>query len=812
MLISKISHKHKTMIRRIKKVAVLGSGIMGSGIACHFANIGIDVLLLDIVPRELNDAEKSKGLTMESKSVRNRIVNGFLDAAVKSKPAPLYKQEFAKRISTGNFTDDMEKIANCDWVIEVVIERLDIKKQIFEQVEKYRNPGTLITTNTSGISIEAMIEGRSEDFQKHFCGTHFFNPPRYLQLFEIIPSSKTLPEVVDFLEDYASRFLGKTPVLAKNTPAFIANRIGTFSIMHLFNNVRKYGLNIPEIDKLTGSLIGRAKSATFRTADVVGLDTLMHVAGGLKFGTKDEENESFATPDYIEKMLAKNMLGSKTKQGFFKKDVIDGEKKFLAIDFDTLEYKEYPKPKFGILEKTKGVEDLREVMRILFTDKGNVGDFFKHSFYALFRFSSNRIPEISDEIYKIDQAMNAGFGWKLGPFENWDALGCEQTVAEMEKAGIKPAKWVYDMLESGAKSFYKIENGIKKYYDIPTKSYKSIPGAENRISLEVLKKTNVIWENDEASIIDLKDGVLNVEFHSKMNVIGGGTLQAITKAVELAEESYKALIISNEADNFSAGANVGMIFMMAVEQEFEELNYAVQVFQKTMMRLRYSSIPVIAAPHGLTLGGGCELCMHSDKVIAHAETYMGLVEFGVGLIPGGGGTKEFALRLGDELKDGDIRTNAFLQRYLSIGQAKVSTSGYEAFDLGYLRKGIDEVIVSKDMQLAYAKKVALNMVEKGYSQPAARNDIKVLGKEVHGMYLVGADSFASANYMSEHDKLIAEKLGFVLSGGNISQPLTEVSEQYLLDLERTAFLELCREKKTLERMQSLIGSGKILRN
>ncbi|NPA44047.1 MAG: 3-hydroxyacyl-CoA dehydrogenase/enoyl-CoA hydratase family protein [Chlorobi bacterium] len=800
------------MTRRIRKVAVLGSGVMGSGIACHFANIGLEVLLLDIVPRELTDAEKAKGLTLNDKAVRNRIVNGALKAALKSKPSPIYRQEFAKRITTGNFDDDLKDIATCDWVIEVVIERLDIKKQVFANVEKFRKKGTLITTNTSGISIEKMIEGRSEDFQKHFCGTHFFNPPRYLKLFEIIPSTKTDPEVIEFLGDYARRYLGKTTVHAKDTPAFIANRIGTFSIMYLFNNVQNYDLNITEIDKLTGTLIGRAKSATFRTADVVGLDTLVHVANGIRESTDDEGTKYFAIPDYIQKMLDNNWLGSKTKKGFSTKVMVDGKKTFPTLDFATMEYTVDAKPKFKALEKTKGIEDIGKRIAILMKDDGKVGNFMRDSFYALFWYSSNRIPEITDAVYKVDDALNAGFGWKLGTFTTWDAVGVEETVKAMEKAGRKPAQWVYDMLESGAKTFYKIEGGRKLYYDIPTKSYKVIPGSEDIISLDILRETNVLYKNEEATIFDIGDGVLNVEFHSKMNVIGGGTLQALNKAIDLAEADYKAVVIHNEADNFSAGANVGMIFMMAVEQEWDELNYSIQMFQNTMMRLRYSAIPVISCPHGMTLGGGCELSMHSDKVIAHAETYMGLVEFGVGVIPGGGGTKEFALRLGDEIREGDIRTNQFLNRYLTIGQAKVSTSAYEAFDLGYLREGIDEVIVSSVDQLAYAKKVALQMVEKGYTQPAPRNNVKVLGKEVHGIWLVGADSFTVGGYMSEHDKLIAEKLGFVMSGGNISQAMSEVSEKYLLKLEREAFMELCMQKKTLERMQSLITKGKILRN
>ncbi len=800
------------MIRRIKKVAVLGSGIMGSGIACHFANIGTEVLLIDIVPRELSDKEKKAGMSLSDKAVRNRIVNESLKSTLKSKPSPIYKLEFAERITTGNFDDDLQKIKDYDWVIEVVIERLDIKKSVFETVDSFRKPGSLITTNTSGISVEKMIEGRSEDFQKNFCGTHFFNPPRYLQLFEIIPTSKTSAEVISFLEMYSAKFLGKTPVLAKDTPAFIANRIGTFSIMHLFNNVAGFGLTIPEIDKLTGPIIGRAKSATFRTADIVGLDTLVHVANNIKETTADESNEIFRIPEYLVRMLDNKWLGSKTKQGFFKKVVEDGKKKFLSIDFNTLDYVEEPRPKFGVFEKTKGNDNLREVVAILFADKGKVGDFYRATFYALFQFSSNRIPEISDDIYKVDDALNAGFGWKLGPFQTWDAVGVEPTVKAMEEAGIKVAQWVYDMLANGITSFYKVENGLKYCYDISSKKYKVIPGQEGRLSLEVLRPTNILWENNDLSIFDLGDDILNAEFHTKMNTIGAGILEGLNKAVDMAEADYKALVISNEGDHFSAGANVGMIYMLAIEQEWEELDIAVQWFQKTMMRMRYSSIPVIVAPHGMTLGGGCELCMHSDKVIAHAETYMGLVEFGVGLIPGGGGTKEFALRLSDELKEGDIRTNSFLNRYLSIGQAKVSTSGYEAFDLGYLRLGIDEIIVSRDFQLSYAKKVALQLAEKGYTKPTPRNDIKILGKEVLGMVYVGADGFTTGNYMSEHDKLIAEKLGLVMAGGEISQPLTPVSEQYLLDLERKAFMELCATKKTLERIQSLITKGKILRN
>lgn len=800
------------MKRRIKKVAVLGSGVMGSAIACHFANIGVEVLLLDIVPAELNESEKVKGLSLDHDKVKNRIVNTALKTALKSKPSPIYHPSFAHLIHTGNFDDDFSKVKACDWVIEVVIEQLEIKQAIFEKVDLYRKEGALVSSNTSGISVEAMIKDRSEDFQKHFCGTHFFNPPRYLQLFEIIPTSKTDADVLDFLRNYVDKYLGKTPVIAKDTPAFIANRIGTFSIMELFNNVKTFGLNIAELDKLTGPIIGRAKSATFRTADLVGLDTLVHVAKNIKASTNDEANAMFSIPDYLQSMLDKKWLGSKSKQGFYKKEKIEGKKIFKSLNFETLEYEENPKPRFSVFEATKSMEDVRERMPILIKDKGKVGDFYRHTFYSLFQYVSHRIPEISDHIYKVDDALNAGFAWALGPFQTWDALNVTATVKAMEAKNKAPAQWIYDMLDAGFSSFYQIKEGIKYAYDIPTKTYKVIPGQEGKLSLELLRANHVLWNNEDTTIYDLGDEIINIEFHTKMNTIGQGVLEGLNKALDLAEANYSALIISNEGEHFSAGANVGMIYMLAIEQEYEELDMAVQWFQKTMMRMRYSPIPVIAAPHGMTLGGGCELCMHTDKVVAHAELYMGLVEFGVGLIPGGGGTKEFALRLGDELKQGDIRTNAFLNRYLSIGQAKVSTSAYEAFDLGYLRPNLDEVVIGRSNQLSLAKKAALLMVEKGYTQPSARKDIKVLGKEALGMVYVGADAFTTGNYMSEHDKLIAEKLGFVMAGGDISQALTEVSEQYLLDIERKAFLELAMQPKTLERIQSLITKGKILRN
>ncbi|UTW65589.1 3-hydroxyacyl-CoA dehydrogenase/enoyl-CoA hydratase family protein [bacterium SCSIO 12643] len=793
------------MKRAIRKVAVLGSGVMGSAIAAHFANIGCKVLLLDIVPDEAKDSK--------NKSERNAIVDAHLKASIKSKPAPLYSKKFASRIETGNFDDDMPKIKDYDWVIEVVIERLDIKKIIFEQVEKYRTPGTLITSNTSGIPIHLMLDGRSDDFKAHFCGTHFFNPPRYLKLLEIIPTPHTQPEVVDFLMGYGKKILGKTTVLCKDTPAFIANRIGVFAIMALFHSVKDLDLSVDEVDKLTGPVLGRPKSATFRTADVVGLDTLVLVANGLKENTpNDEANALFTLPDYVGKMIDNKWLGSKTKQGFYKKVKDEnGKSQILSLNLKTLEYEPKQRVKFPTLEMTKTITDLAERMPVLFNGKDKAGEFYRSIFTSLFAYVTHRIPEISDEVFRMDDALRAGFGWQQGPFEAWDAIGFEAGLRALEKADKKPADWIYEMKEAGFTAFYKVENGKRFYYDIPSKSYVLVPGQEDTLSLALLREENTLWKNREASIIDLGDGVINLEFHSKMNTIGGEVIAGINKAIDMAEADYDALVISNEGENFSAGANVGMIFMMAVEQEYDELDFAIRSFQNTVMRIRYSSIPVVVAPHGMALGGGCEISMHADKVIAHAETYIGLVEFGVGLIPGGGGSKEFVLRMSDELKEGDIRTNQFRNRFLTIGQAKVATSAYEGFELGYLREGIDEVIVSRDYHLAYAKQAAKLMAEKGYTQPTQRTDIKVYGQEALGLVYSGANSMLSGNYMSEHDELISIKLGTVLAGGDLSET-TEVSEQYLLDLERRAFLELCTERKTLERIQSIVTKGKILRN
>ena len=800
------------MKRTIKKVAVLGSGIMGSRIAAHFANIGLQVILLDIVPKELSEGEKKKGLKETDPAVRNRIVNEAWQTAVKSNPAPLYRQEFASRVVTGNFEDNMKNISDCDWVIEVVVENLKVKKSVFDQVEQHRKAGTLITSNTSGIPIHLMLDGRSEDFQKHFCGTHFFNPPRYLRLLEIIPTPKTDPDVVKFLMHFGDLQLGKTTVLCKDTPAFIANRIGIYSIMKVVDTMAKLDLSIDEVDKLTGPVINRPKSATFRTSDVVGLDTLIKVATNLHEGLKDDEaRDIFKLPPVISQLEEKKWLGDKTKQGFYKKTKDkQGNTEILTLDLKDLEYKPKAKVKFDVMEVTKGMDDDTQKFKTLFADKGKAGEFYRDSFFGLFEYSSKRIPEVADDLFKIDDALRAGFGWGHGPFETWDMLGVQKTTEKMEAAGYKPKQWVYDMIASGATTFYKTEGGVKKYFDIESKGYKVVPGTEEFILLDTLRENNVLWKNAGASIIDLGDGILNLEFHSKSNSLGGEVIDGLNRAIDMAEKDYKGLVIANEGTNFSVGANIGMIFMTAIEQEFDELNFMIQQFQKTIMRVRYSSIPVVVAPQGQTLGGGCEITLHADKVQAAAETYIGLVEVGVGLIPAGGGTKEMALRTADRYTKGDIELNELQNSFMNIAMAKVATSAYEAMDMDYIRRD-DGVSVNLDRRIADAKATALRLADLGYVQAAQRTDIRVQGRAGIALFKGGISGMKSGRYISDHDAKIAEKLAYVICGGDLSYP-QNVSEQYLLDLEREAFLSLCGEKKTLERIQSILQKGKPLRN
>jgi 3-hydroxyacyl-CoA dehydrogenase len=741
------------------------------------------------------------------------VVNDALSTALKSNPSPVFTKEAAKKIKTGNFTDNMKDIASCDWVIEVVVERLDIKQTVFTEVEKYRTPGTLITSNTSGIPIHLMTAGRSDDFKKHFCGTHFFNPPRYLRLLEIIPTPDTDPAVISFLLNYGDLFLGKTTVLCKDTPAFIANRIGVFGMMAIMNAMEKLQLSIDEIEALTGPIIGRPKSATFRTADVVGIDTLVKVANGVYENClQDEAREKFVIPGWLNIMVENKWLGDKTKQGFFKKMAPNekGEKQIHVLNLTSLEYEPRKKPKFTTLETAKPIEDLPTRLNALCSGTDKAGEFYRLFHYHLFSYISHRIPEITNELYRVDDGMMAGFGWEVGAFESWDILGVAKTIAAMKEGGYKVADWVEEMLAAGVTSFYKVENGKRFFYDISTKAYAEMPGGTAFIVMKNFAGQTV-WKNSACRTYHLGDDVLGLEWYTKMGSIGGEVLEGIQKSISLAEDKYKGLVIANEGANFSAGANVGMIFMLAIEQDYDEIDMAIRMFQNTMMRVRYSGIPVVLAPHGLALGGACEMSLHADKVIDAAETYTGLVEVGIGVIPGGGGTKEFVLRASDETHNGEVDTITLQNRFLNIATAKVATSAQEAFDMGIYRKGKDLVSMNLGRRIADGKNAVIDMYDQGYVMPVQRDDIKVLGRGALGAMLAGINGMRLGNYATDHDVTVAKKLAYVMCGGDLSEA-TLVSEQYLLDLEREAFLSLTGEKKTLERIQGVLKTGRPLRN
>ena len=792
--------------RHINKVAVIGSGIMGSRIACHFANIGVQVLLLDIIPPNLSKEEKN------NHTKRNSIVNDALKNTLKSKPSPIYSKKFIAKITTGNLEDDINKIAEVDWIIEVIIEKIEIKKQIFNEIEKYRKKGTIISSNTSGIPIESMLDKRSEDFQKHFCGTHFFNPPRYLKLLEIIPSTKTSSEIINFLMNYGDKFLGKDTVLCKDTPAFIANRIGVANIVSLFHLVKELNLTVEEVDSLSGPIIGRQKSATFRTCDLVGLDTLIHVANGVHENCPNDEMRSkFRLPEFIHQMNENKWLGDKTKQGFYKKSKDrNGKRVIEALNLNTMQYSPKQRSKFTTITVAKQEDNLKKRLNILVRGKDKAGEFYRKSFYSTFSYVSNRIPEITEDFYKIDRALCAGFGWELGPFQMWDALDVEKTLTKMEEAGYQAADWVYEMIESGNTSFYTTTNGSLYYYNIPAKSQEKVVEIENFIILNYIRENNTIWKNSGCNLTDIGDGIVNLEWRTKMNSIGGEVLEGIQKSIDIAEKNFKGLVIANQGANFSVGANIAMIFMMAIEQEYDEIDFAVKAFQNTTGKIRYSSIPVVVATHGMTLGGGCEIALHADHVQASAETYIGLVEMGVGLIPGGGGTKEMAKRASESYFSGDIKLPTLKERYLNIGMAKVATSAQEALELDLLLKNRDKVTIGVNNLITDAKSAALNLANQGYTKTAPKK-IKILGKEGLGMFMIGAHSMHAAGYITKHEKLMSEKLAYVICGGDLSTP-TLVSEQYLLDLEREAFLSLCGERKTLERIEHMLKKGKPLRN
>jgi 3-hydroxyacyl-CoA dehydrogenase len=787
--------------KRIRKVAVLGSGLMGTGIAAHLAGCGLEVLLLDLPTAEGN---------------RNKIAADALAAALKAKPAPFYDNKFANRITVGNFDDDLPKIKDCDWVVEVVVERLDIKKQLYDKVEVHRAKGTLVSSNTSGIPIHMMAEGRSEDFRKNFCGTHFFNPVRYMRLLEIIPTADTDPEVTAFFMQFGDVVLGKQTVLCKDTPAFIANRVGVYAMAKIFQLTHEFGLGIDTADALTGPAIGRPKTGTFRLADLVGMDTALHVINGMKQNCPDDEQVSnMQVPAFLNFLVENKFYGNKSGQGFYKKT---GEKDakgrpvILALNLDTLEYAPSQKEKLPILDTLKQIDELPRRIKAIFKGSDKGAEMLQRSFLGLFAYVSNRVPEISDTVYAVDDALRAGFAWEAGPFQYWDMAGVAECVELAEKQGEHMGAWVKEMLAAGHRSFYKSEGGKRLCYSPLTKKYEELPGGTAFVVLDAYRSQKPVYSNSECTLHDIGDGVLCLEFHSKMNAIGEGILRGINDSIQIAEEQgWKGIVIGNNAQQFTVGANLMMVAMMAYQQEWDELNMATAIFQQTSMRIRYSAVPVVIATQGYVFGGGCEFSMHADAVVAAAETYMGLVEVGVGLIPGGAGTKEFALRLSDEIaREGDVQIPRLIERFKIIATAQVATSAYEAFNYGYLTRQKDEVVHNAARNISKAKKKVLELSE-GYVKPIPRKDIMVLGRTGLGALYTAAHSLKLGNYASEHDINIAHKVAWVLCGGDLTSP-QQVSEQYLLDLEREAFLSLCGEQKTLERIQYMLENGKPLRN
>ena len=797
---------------RIKKVAVLGSGVMGSGISCQLANVGLEVLMLDILPSKLSDDEKNNRLK------RNQVAKNALDKAIKSKPAPLYNKKYSSRITVGNFEDDFHKIKEADWIIEVVVERLDIKRQIFEKVEEYRSPGSIVSSNTSSIPIKLLAEGRSENFRKYFCGTHFFNPPRYLRLLEIIPTKDSLIELIDFFMNYGEINLGKQTVLCKDTPAFIANRIGVMSGAKVFELTEKFDLTIEEVDLLTGPILGRPKTGSFRLQDLVGIDTGDKVTN---FVVQNVKGDSFfekltktSTPKFFNFLLENNFLGDKNGKGFYDKTKVkdeNGRTIINALDLKSLEYRKSIRPKITLIKEAKAIEKMDKRFQLLISKDEKESLFLKEYFAAILSYSAQRIPEISDTCYQVDDAMRAGYVWDYGPFEYWDLIGFHNGISLINELGEDLPKWINEMKSSGANCFYKYENGEKKYYDLFSHSYKKIPGSDAFIILDSYRENSPIIKNTECSVHDIGDGVLCLEFQSKSNAIGDGIGRAIAEAIELAEnENWTGVVIGNNAKQFSVGANLMNIGMMAMQKQFDPLEKMVDDFQRVNMRMRTSKIPVVTAAQGYVFGGGCEIAMHCDAGIYAAETYIGLVEVGVGLLPGGGGTKELALRASDGFYEGDVKIPMLIDHFKSIATAAVSTSASEAYDLHYFKEGRDFICYNVQRNIGKAKDKVLELA-KNYVPPSERKDIEVLGRGGLGALYSAINEFYLGGYMSEYDVEIAKKVAYVICGGDLTSAQI-VSERYLLDIEREGFMSLLGNQKTLDRIQYLLMNNKPLRN
>lgn len=783
---------------KITKIAVLGSGLMGSSLAAHFAGCGFKVLLLDLA----------------SEGDKNKIAREALKRCLENKPSNIFHKKFAERIEIGNFDDDLSKIKNYDWVLEAIIENLEIKKSLYEKIELHRKASTLISSNTSGIPMHLLIEGRSDDFKKCFLGTHFFNPPRYLRLLEIIPTSFTDPKFIQLMEDFGLHFLGKQVIVCNDTPAFVANRIGVVAMAKIFELTQQLNLAISDVDKLTGPALGRPKSGTFRLTDVVGLDTAFKVIQDLKKNcSEDVFIQEMKLPAYIQFLVDHKYFGEKSGQGFYKKTSEKDEKGkpiILGLNLNTHEYEKSEKSKLESLNLSKQIEEIPARLKALLNTQDSGAELIRKSLAFLFAYSSQCIPEIANNFYSIDLAMKNGFAWELGPFEYWDCIGLERGIELIHNNGLKAAAWIYELEKNEVKKFYEDDQDLK-YYDIDQKKHVRLPGQESQIQLQYLKKEKTVFENPELRLVDIGDGVLCAEFRSKHNAIGEGILNGLNQSIKIAEEqSWKGLVIGNNATNFTVGANIMLIGMLAFQQEYDQLDMAVRLFQNTSMRMRYSKVPVVMATQGYVFGGGTEFLMHCDAAVCAVESYIGLVEVGVGLIPGGGGTKEFALRFAQEMKEGEVLIPQLINKFKTIATASVATSAFEAFDYGYLQNLRDEISLNSKHQIAKAKEKVLQL-SADYLPPIPNDRINVLGRAGLGSLYAAAHTLYRGGYASEHDIKIAKKIAYVLCGGDLSYPQT-VSEQYLLDIEREAFLSLCAEPKTLERIQYMLENNRPLRN
>lgn len=802
------------MVPKIRRVAVLGAGVMGSGIAAHLANAGIPCLMLDVVPPQLSDDDRKKGLSERSPAFRNRFAARGLEAIRKSRPPLLYSRKDIGLISVGNLEDDLAEAVSCDWVIEAVVENLEIKRALYERIETLWNPGTVVSSNTSGISIARMIEGRGPDFRRHFLVTHFFNPVRYMKLLEIVPGADTDPQIVRGIAAFGERVLGKGIVYAKDTPNFVGNRIGVFSMMYAMQAMIEDGLSIEEVDRILGPATGRPKSAAFGTADLVGLDTLLHVSDNVYRSLPDDpDRERLLPPSFVSEMVKRGWIGRKAGSGFFRMEGKGEAKTKLVLDYATLEYRPSSKVSFPCLDAAKGIEDPGQRIRKVVLGDDKAARYAWKVISETLLYAAKRIPEIADDVYNVDNAMKWGFNWALGPFETWDAIGVAESVARMRAEGRAIPENVERMLAAGNASFYRRRAGALEYYDLNSGRYVPAPIAPEIILLPSLAEGGkVVRKNAGATLYDIGDEVLCLEFHTKMNAIDADIVAMMNEAVDLAEKEFAGLVIANHAEHFCAGANLMLVFLEAQNKNFDNLERVVRAFQDACMRLRYSDRPVVAAPAGMALGGGCEICLGADRIRAAAETYMGLVEVGVGLVPAGGGMKEMVIRHLEGIPEGVAADPLpFLRRaFETIGLAKVSSSAEEARELGFLRPW-DRVTIGREFLIHDAKKTVLAMNMEGYRRPRQKTDIAVPGRSEFAAFAFGLYTMRIGGQISEHDEKIGRKIAFVLTGGDVP-PGTRLSEQDLLDLEREAFLSLCGEEKTLARIQHMLMKGKPLRN